>query len=177
MGGVVDILAKVYMFFANFRIAFMAFLLVLFPNWGNLQFTYLQQTNNITRTEFISIIDNKDVDTLEKKMCKNIKDNVPELRNEISKMLDAVDGKIDSASFDTGASFTGNREDGRAIHQSTKHFYFVTVKGTHYKGHILFETANSFNKEEAGIRQIALYSGEVKLGIITATDGILNWHD
>lgn len=62
-----------------------AFLLMLFPNSGSLQYNYLVQTNStdIAAPKIINAIKEKDVDALEALMCQNIKENVNNLPEEI----------------------------------------------------------------------------------------------
>jgi hypothetical protein len=165
--------------YSKFLIGLMAFLLMLFPNSGSLQYNYLVQTNhtNIAAPKIINAIKEKDVDALEELMCQNIKDNVNDLPEQISKLMDSVDGEITHSSWDVVGSYDANHGDDGAILQTNLDIYLTTSNAT-YKLLIMWETANSFAKEEAGIRGIAMLDQDNNLFVrINATEGIGEWHD
>ncbi|MEI6578839.1 MAG: DUF5104 domain-containing protein [Eubacteriales bacterium] len=164
--------------YSKFYIGLMAFLLMLFPNSGSLQFNYLVQTNStdIAAPKIISAIKEKDVDALEALMCQNIKENVNNLPEEISKLMDSIDGEIINSSWKNTGNYNENRGNGKAILQVNLDIYLTTSTSTYYLG-IMWETANSFAKEEAGIRGIGLMVDGRILAKINATEGIGEWHD
>ena len=120
--------------------------------------------------EIISAIKTRDIDTIESFMCKNIKDNVPDLKKKIGKMVDAVDGKITSVSTKSSEVFYSSKG---AIHQSISNSIIKTSITTYYLD-IRWETKNNYLFEERGIRYIELYiksGGEYKLLVeINATE-------
>jgi len=165
--------------YSKFYIGLMAFLLILFPNSGSLQYNYLVQTNhtNIAAPKIINAIKEKDVDVLEALMCQNITDNVNDLTEEINKLINSIDGEIIDSSWNAVGNYNENRGDGRAILQVDLDIYLTTSQAN-YKLLIVWETANSFAKEEAGIRAIVLLVPHSStLADIRATEGIGEWHD
>jgi len=164
--------------FNKFVIGFTAFLLMLFPNSGSLQYNHLVQTNgtNIAAPKIISAIKAKDVDALEALMCKNIKVNVNDLPGQIGKLMDSIKGEIINSSWEAVGNYEANHGNGQAILQVNLDIYLTTSTGTYYLG-IMWETANSFAKEEVGIRNIGLSLDGRTLALITATEGVGCWHD
>lgn len=168
-----------YALYSKFLIGLMAFLLMLFPNSGSLQYNYLVQTNNtnIAAPKIINAIKEKDIDALEALMCQNIKNNVNNLPEEIGKLMDAIDGEIIDSSWKAVGNYNENRGNGKAILQVDLDIYLTTSEAN-YKLLIVWETANSFAKEEAGIRAIVLLIPHGStLADIRATEGIGEWHD
>jgi hypothetical protein len=164
--------------FNKFVIGLTAFLLMLIPNSGSLQYLHLQQTNStdIAVPKIISAIKAKDVDALEALMCRNIKENVNNLPEEIGKLMDSIKGEITDYSWKTVGNYNGKRDDGRKIIQANLDIYLTTSTGTYYLS-IVWEAANSFAKEETGIRGIGLMVDGRVLGKINATEGIGEWHN
>jgi hypothetical protein len=164
--------------YSKFYIGLMAFLLMLFPNSGSLQYNYLVQTNhtNIAAPKIISAMKAKDIDALEELMCRNIKDNVNNLSVEISKLMDSIDGEIINSSWENIGDYNENRGNGKAILQVNLVICLSTSMNTYHLG-VMWETANSFAKEEAGIRNIGLSVDSHTLVLITATEGVGEWHD
>jgi len=165
--------------YGKFVIWLTAFLLMLFPNSGSLQFNYLVQTNhtNIAAPKIISAIKEKDVDALEALMCQNIKDNVDDLPGEISSLMDSIDGEIINSSWKAVGNYDANHGEDGAILQVVLDIYLTTSTTTYFLG-VTWETANSFAKEEAGIRNIGLLDIDNNLlARIYATEGIFEWHD
>lgn len=162
----------------KFLIGLTAFLLMLFPNSGSLQFNHLVQTNNtnIAAPKIISAIKEKDVDALEALMCRNIKENVNNLPEEIRKLMNSIDGEIIDSSWENIGNYNENRGNDKAILQVNLVIYLTTSMNTYRLG-IMWETANSFAKEEAGIRNIGLSLDGSTLVLITATEGVGEWHD
>lgn len=164
--------------YSKFLIGLLTFLLMLFPNSGSLQYNYLIQTNStdIAAPKIINAIKEKDVDALEALMCRNIKENVINLPEEIRKLVDSIDGEIISSSWKNMGNYNEDRGNGKEILQVNLDIYLTTSTSTYYLG-IMWETANSFAKEEAGIRGIGLMVNGRVLAKINATEGIGEWHD
>ena len=167
--------------FNNFIIGVLAFLLMIFPNWGSVQYEYLARTNSasIVAPKIIEAIKSNDIDTLESMMCGNIKKNTKNLHGEIKKMLDAIEGTITKIERRPGGgSYTETRKNGDAISQVGLDFTITTTKQTYAIGGC-WEVANTFNKKEVGFRTIGLGTLDPlkSLVSITATDGIRSWHD
>ena len=170
---------KLMALYGKFVLWLTAFLLMLFPNSGSLQYNYLVQTNNtnIAAPKIISAIKAKDVDALEALMCQNIKENVNNLPEEISKLMDSIDGEIINSSWENVGNYDAKHGDDGAILQVLFDIYLTTSEGD-YKLLLTWETANSFAKEEAGIRAITLLIPHGStLADIRATEGIGEWHD
>jgi len=170
---------KLMALYSKFYIGLMAFLLMLFPTSGSLQYLHLQQTNSadIAVPKIISAIKEKNVDALEELMCQNIKDNVNDLPEEIGKLMDSIKGEITDSSWKNMGSYNGKRDDGRKIIQANLDIYLTTSEAN-YKLLLVWEVANSFAKEEAGIRAIVLLIPHGStLADIRATEGVGEWHD
>lgn len=165
--------------YKKFLIGLMAFLLMLFPNSGSLQYNYLVQTNhaNIAAPKIINAIKEKDVDALEALMCQNIKENVKNLPEEINKLMNSIDGEIINSSWNNVGNYDAKHGDDGAILQVVMEIHLTTSTTTYFLG-VTWETANSFAKEEAGIRNIGLLDiNNNLLARIYATEGIGEWHD
>jgi len=96
----------------------------------------------------------RDIDAIEAFMCKNIKDNVPDLRGEISNLLDAIEGTITSHStefFDDFSVASG----GRTIMQGMS-ITPINTSVAKYQINIIWEYYNNFSLAERGIRAIRL---------------------
>lgn len=168
-------------FFAKIISSVIAFLFMLFPNNGALQYSHLQITNhtNIAAPKIIVAVKARDIDALEAMMCLNIKQNVENLPEKIGEMLDLIKGDIIESSWESGGgSYDERHKDGKAIIQSGIDIYLTTTEGNFYLG-ICWETANSFAMEEVGIRSIGLaQTNPLKtLAILRATEGVESWHD
>ena len=110
----------------------------------------------------ISAFKTRDIAAIEAFMCKNIKDNVPDLKKKIGKMVDAVDGKISNSTTKSYEDFYVSKG---AIHRSISNSIIKTSVKTYYLD-IRWETYNNFSFEERGIRYIELFiksGGEYKL--------------
>lgn len=145
---------------------------------GSRLYNYLIHTNhtNITAPKIISAIKEKDVVALEALMCRNIKENVNNLPEEIGKLMDAIDGEIINSSWKNVGNYDAKHGADGAILQVDMAIYLTTPTNAYYVS-IVWETANSFAKEEAGIRGIGLVEENILLANINATDGIGEWHD
>jgi hypothetical protein len=165
--------------FAKIIIWFLAFLMWLFPNWGNNQLQYLIRTNStdIAAPKIISAIKEKDVAALEALMCKNIKDNVENLTDKVSELINAIEGEITSSRWGNRGSYQETGAGGRRIVQTGIEIFLTTPSGTYYLS-ITWETANNFAIDEVGIRSIGLIDPSDNILIrIAATEGVGEWHD
>gem|GEM_PF-1111823 len=166
-------------FFAKIIASVIAFLFMLFPNSGSLQYNYLVQTNStdIAAPKIINAIKEKDVDALEALMCQNIKENVNNLPEEINKLMNSIDGEIINSSWKNVGNYDAKHGDDGAILQVLVDIYLTTTEGD-FKLLLTWETANTFAKEEAGIRAVTLLIPHGStLADIRATEGIGEWHD
>lgn len=166
---------------SKFVVSLTAFLLMLFPNSGSLQYNHLIQTNStdIAVPKIIDAIKEKDVDALEALMCQNIKENVNDLPGEIRKLMNSIDGEIINYSWENSGTYSENHRDGKAIYQVVVSVYLSTPTKNYNMG-IMWESANSFAKEETGIRNIGLLDVDqdyLLLSRISATEGVSKWHD
>jgi len=129
----------------------------------------------------INAIKTRDISAIEAFMCKNIKDNVPNLQAEISKIIDAIEGEITSHSSEKSDFFYVS-SGGKVIEQSISISDIYTSVGK-YQLNIIWEFYNNFSIAERGIRQIALFippSGTeeyIELVRIRATEGIGHVHN
>ena len=167
--------------FTKIIVGFLSFVLMIFPNWGNVRYAYLVRTNSpsIVAPKVIDAIKTKNIVALESMMCNNIKQNTSDLRGEIGKMLDAIDGDIISIERRSGGgSYSESRSNGRKISQEGFDFTITTTKQTYALGSC-WETANNFNPAETGFRTLGLgiISPLESLVLIKATNGIREWHD
>lgn len=162
-------------------VSIVAILLIFFPNSKSL-ISYNQQityNSAIGAEKIIEAFKNEDVDALEKLMCKNINNNVENLPNKIQDLFDAVDGEIIEATYESrGGSYSGSNPGKGSITQSGVFIYITTTKNI-YDISFWWETVNTYQPEETGIRAITLAKTDTNeiLGRISATDGIGNWHD
>ncbi|MDR2687769.1 MAG: DUF5104 domain-containing protein [Oscillospiraceae bacterium] len=125
----------------------------------------------------ISAIKTRDIDTIEAFMCKNIKDSVPDLRGEIGKMIDTIQGEITSHSSKSYENFYSSKG---AIRQSVS-VSEINTSTFKYLINITWEIYNNFSLEERGIRYIGLRlvtddGYDETLPIIKATNGIGQVH-
>jgi hypothetical protein len=166
----------------SFIVSLLAFLIVLFPGCGGLQGTYLTITNNtnVAGPKILAAVEARDVSALEAMMCQNIKDNVPDLSERISELLDMVDGEIIESlqNSDSVGSYHERDRKGRSITQVGIDFQLTTSTGI-YNIHVWWETSNNFAPKEVGIRRITLVDEDksMRLAFISATEGVEQWHD
>lgn len=129
-----------------------AFLVSIFPWLGK----YEPKLNVTASVEaVITAIKEQDIDTIEAFMCKNIKDNTADLREEIENLLDLIDGEITSHSLKVHNDFymsTGGKSVERAYSNS-----IITTTITTYYLDIRWEIYNNYSLAERGIRWIGLY--------------------
>ena len=164
----------------------MSILMTIFP--------FLEEKKIVSNEEVaeavIYAVENKDASAMEAVMCKNIKDNYPNLTDEINTMLSYIEGDIESITWTKKGSYTQTDGKGNSISQNSQNYNIFTTEGV-YGLSVVVETYNSFSLEELGIRAIALHT-EIKntdpsipyeyiysenLYKIFATEGIQDWHD
>jgi predicted small lipoprotein YifL len=146
---------------------------------GSRLYNYLIHMNHsdIAAPKIINAIKEKDVDALEALMCRNIKENVNNLPEEIKKLMNAIDGEIINSSWKNVGNYDAKHGDDGAILQVLVDIYLTTTEGD-FKLLLTWETANTFAKEEAGIRAVTLLIPHGStLADIRATEGIGEWHD
>ena len=102
----------------------------------------------------LTAIQNRDIDTIESFMCKNIKDNTSDLRGEIGRLIDLIDGTITSKSTEFYDDFSV-ASGGKTIMQATANSQIYTTAGE-YGFDIIWEYYNNFSFAERGIREIRL---------------------
>jgi len=127
----------------------------------------------------IAAIKTRDIDTIEAFMCKNIKDNVPNLRTEIGNLIDLIEGNITSTSSESWNDFLVS-SDGKTIEQATSNSIIRTSVETYYLD-IIWEFYNNFSFPERGIRYIELFTktgdGYASVAQIIAAEGINRLHN
>jgi hypothetical protein len=165
----------------NIIASILAFLLMLFPNWGGLQSMYLMQIFDldIITSNIMNAIETRNVSAFEDMMCQNIKDNVADLPGEIGALIDAIDEKVTEYKR-TGPGAYEETKNGKRIIQRFWDINFKT-SAADYKLMIVWEAANNFAIEETGIRAVVLLKitppNNTTLADVRATEGVSTWHD
>jgi len=156
----------------------LAFLLWIFPNWSSLQNRYelLTFSWEATANNIMNAVKTNDITALEAMMCRNIKQNIADLPGEISKLLDTIDGEITTFTWKTFGAFTASHGIGKSLGQMTLAIDFTTSAGSYRLG-MMWEYSNSFQPKEKGIRNISVHSEGEVLALITATNGVGEWHE
>jgi len=164
-------------------LSILTFLLMLFPNCTRLQVEYRQRIVNrdLTEANIVRIINAHDVDALETLMCGNIKQNVQDLRDKIGEFFNAFDSEISAFTLGSKGTYSANHGNGKSLHQVVTQINFDTPSGS-YGIVYMWETYNSFQPNEMGIRSITLAevvppSTVTILYDISATNGIGEWHE
>jgi len=160
----------------TFIIGLLAFMLMLFPNSGGLQYQYQMRTFDTVTTlnSIMDAIETRDVNALEAMMCRNIKRNVGDLPGKIGELIDAVDGKITGWDWWPNSGYDGAKS-GKKIMQKGWTIQLETVNGSYFLV-VRWEIANNFAPEEIGMRAIALFDKDNKLlADIKATEGVGGW--
>jgi len=167
--------------FDKIIIGFLAFLLMIFPNWGNVRYAHLSRTNtpSVVAPKIIEAVKSNNISALEAMMCKNIKQNTADLRGEIGRLFDAVDGDIITMTRESnGGSYSESRSN-KKIAQQILTFKITTTAPETYVLIVTWEIANNFAKDEVGIRNIGLVleNPVTSLVVIRATNGVSDWHN
>jgi len=166
--------------FAKIITGVLAFLLVLFPDWGSLQYQYQMRIfdrDKITAS-IVKAIDARDSAALKDLMCLNIKENVEDLSGKIDEVISTINGKVTKYRVESAGQYSSAR-DGKRVNQIGWDIYFSTATNN-FRMHILWEVANNFAPDETGIRRILLLEGappHTELKSIWATEGVFGWHD
>jgi len=104
----------------------------------------------------LEAIETRDIDTIEAFMCKNIKDNYPNLHDDIGKFIDTIEGEIVSLSKSaSNGSGSYSSSGGKTVEQKHSAWYIETAKNT-YALVIHWEIYNNYEFEERGIRSMGL---------------------
>jgi len=121
----------------------------------------------------------EDIEALEAMMCKNIKQNVPDIRGQIRELIDSIDRDVFEFSQRFGtASYSESDRDGRRISQTGVSINIKTSVKDYYLA-ITWEFINNFSPDERGIRHVGI-SEQGQPGyifFISATEGVARWHD
>lgn len=157
------------------------FLLTIFPSSQSL-LSYYQENVNNSNNEYemiVSAFQKESVSELQALMCQNIKDNVDNLPEEIQKLYDAIEGE--------NAEFSRRSIGGGDCHVTTDKGTIsqigidivVTTTTNKYVIGIWWESVNTVNPEEMGIRSIAISKLDPLESIhgIKATGNLSGWHD
>lgn len=98
-------------------------------------------------------------------------------------MYSCVDGEIvELIETESGSSFSANHGDGKQILQTSINLKIITTKKEYNVG-VVWETVNTIQTEETGIRSIVLLeksttdNNYIKLFEIKATEGVSGWHE
>jgi len=162
--------------FSRIIAAILAFFALLFPG--------LQKTkpldNEVVANTVISALKTNDIAALEALMCKNIKQNVPDLRGEIGRLLDTIDGEEFEFSWGKSGGYSESSGRGKSISQNYLDIH-IQNSTKHYLLIIVLETYNSFAPEEMGIRYISVAPKTTPVSnalyTIQATEGVMEWHN
>lgn len=164
----------------------MSIIMAIFPVFGDKKTV----SNDDVAEAVIYTLENNDASAMEAVMCKNIKDNYPNLTDEINTMLSYIEGDIENITWETFGGYYENDGKGNFARQNDQSYEIFTTKGVY--GIILtIETANSSAPEETGIRAIGLqklkenpnpnsyykYIFDENLYKIFATEGIGELHN
>ncbi|MDR3314336.1 MAG: DUF5104 domain-containing protein [Oscillospiraceae bacterium] len=162
--------------FNKFIVSILAFLLMLFPNWGGLQFSYQSLSFDMDHNAAVLVdaIESGEITTLEAMMCRNIKENVADLPSEIGRLIAIVDGEIIEFHCQRLGSYEETR-NGKHILQNVIAIDVATFYGNYYIG-IMWEVANNFDQREIGIRNIGIIVDHEVIARISATERIGDWH-
>jgi len=151
-------------------------LLLIFPSWAKYS-PDLDVDKSVASV--IAAIKTRDIDTIEAFMCKNIKDNVPNLRTEIENLIDGIQGNITSVSSESSNDFLVS-SGGKTIEQATSNSH-INTSIAKYQLNIIWEFYNNFSLAERGIRHIELHlvtnDGYESIVWICATEGIWSVHN
>lgn len=112
---------------------------------------------DVIAEEIMDSFETDDTSVLEGYMCKNIKDNVPNLSDEISKLMDAVPGEITDWEKSENPMFSSSESDeyGGVRKCRKTQIYIYTTEGK-YNLNFFWEVVNTVYPEETGIRSITL---------------------
>ena len=164
--------------FSRIFAAIISFFMWLFPCLQTTQ----PLDNETIANSVINAVKTRDIAAIEALMCKNIKDNVPNLTNEIGNLLDAyaISGEDFEFSWKTSGGYFESNGKGKSIRQNYIDIH-ITNATCHYLLIIVLETHNSFASDEMGIRSISIgpktTPASDEFYFIRATEGVMEWHE
>ena len=140
----------------TFIAGILTFLLSIFPSCGILQSLAYPGTSTI-RNNIITAIEERDATSLEAMMCQYVKKNVPNLKNEIEKMLNIMEDEI----IDFRWSSTGGL-DSSANGQISYSGYLLTCTTAlnSYTFALAWMKVNTRAPDEVGLRSLQLLDSE-----------------
>ena len=172
--------------FGAFLAFILAILMTLFPTEKHLMVIRqgAENSSGVYAPVIVDAIESKDVAALKSLMCANIKNNVPNLDQEIQNFYECIEGDITNISYDLSGDTSMSRAKGQ-IHQSSIQIHvYTTVK--HYLIVVLWEDINNMKPEETKIRSIRIseWIDNVDKTMtatiiyrIQATEGVGEWHE
>ncbi len=165
-------------FFSKILLIISAFLLMLFPSLDGVINIAKVNSSDEAMPKIATAIETKNVEVLQELMCKNIKENIADLPTEIQKIYDCIDGEILEVTYEyRGGSSAEKRKEGTMA--QTVLFFYITTTTEKYSAGVTWETINTVDYEETGIRSIglAIYDPPEALYSIVAPSGTDGWHD
>jgi len=102
----------------------------------------------------LDAIKTRDIDAIEAFMCKNIKDNNPDLHDKIGAFIDAIEGEIVSLTK-SPANGSGTYTSNGKIEKKISAWDIETTEAS-YSLTIRWEISNNYSFEERGIRAFGL---------------------
>ena len=120
----------------------------------------------------------KDVDAFESLMCANIRKNEKNLRQKMRKIMDSIDGKINTVEWESIGTSYEEKHERIIISQRGVKALIKTTKSSYRLYIDCWETINNAHPEETKIRRLTLLnSNNMVLVEIKATNGIYEWHE
>ncbi len=116
--------------------------------------------------KIIEAIEEDDVEALESMMCLDIRTHTENLPEEIQKFYDLIEGEIVELSWDTGAM---SYDNGRS-RSGYSYKISITTDKQRYTVSGTWEEINTEEPEETKIREMSLWSYEVKDFIWSVSD-------
>ena len=162
------ILMPIFLFFWRLEAAVLIFLLSIIPN--GMQFLVSVRPDYIWAQAVIVSVEKRDVDALERMMCKNIRDNEDDLRAKIQLLYDGIDGDVKGIDWDT--PYEGSIS---TTYKTIDIFFTVTTSKDVYYLSTTWIFQNAKAPDSKGIYYIALRRAAAEPGDniveIEATDG------
>ncbi len=164
----------------TFLAAFITLLSMVFPNNPSLLAFQQAQKNNLDN--YLPVMERalkeKDVDAFESLMCANIRKNEKNLRQKMRKIMDSIDGKINTVEWESIGTSYEEKHERIIISQRGVKALIKTTKSSYRLYIDCWETINNAHPEETKIRRLTLLnSNNMVLVEIKATNGIYEWHE
>ena len=163
--------------FARIIAAILSFLMWIFPIFAPTEYDqekkfYTEQTIADT---VMAPIKAQDAEAFEAMICKNIKDNVPDLAEQIETLFQLMDG-VTSYTVRGGAMYEANRGPNRIFKRDADIRF--QISGVNLSLFIVWEV-NNFSPAEKGIRHVSLWNMDTEESLVyfVSTEGFLYWHD